>query len=73
MDEQEEPFYLQVQGSSGPLSKPHWCLGPQVTGEQAFNVTEYESWQGPQHLSILIPASPRPRLGKALGSSYIVI
>lgn len=47
-DEQEEPFHLGAQGPSSPLSKPHWCPGPQVTGKQTFNVTECQSWQGPQ-------------------------
>lgn len=67
-DEQKEPFHLGAQGPSNPFSKPHCCPGPWVT----FNVTECQSWQGSQHLSILILAI-LDRLGKTLGSSQIVI
>lgn len=47
-NEQEEPFHLGAQSPFSSLSKPHWCPQPQVTGEQTFNVTECQSWQGPQ-------------------------
>lgn len=45
---QEEPFHLGAQGPFSSLSKLHWCPWPQVTGEQTFNATGCQSWQGPQ-------------------------
>lgn len=54
MDEQEM-FHLGAQGPSSPLSKPHWCPGPQVTGQQTFNITECQSWP-----SVTIRSYPDP-------------